>query len=287
MRIDINLSGKHEYNAAVEDITIRLLVNDGYNPFPDDINIIPHTHLYTELFVCLSGEISIQTDSGVVRLSKGDAAIVPANISHSKIKNKNSEVWHAVGFMITKKPGNTKANLYKKLKTIYEITEPLVFQNVPEVGERIAQLHKPIYKDGEYLPALELTCILLKLSTMQMAANLSEGKSLTRMPDIYRMAWFEDLIANRYYEPLTTGKLADTLHISPRHLSRIIKEQYGMTFHEILTKKRIEIAAKLLTETKDSVNGILKQVGYTKSSCFYKDFSARYNMTPTEYRNNF
>ena len=287
MKIENGLSGKHEYNATVEDISIRLLVNDGFNPFPDNIPIIPHTHLYTELFVCLSGQISIQTDLEDIQLSKGDAAIIPANMSHSKMPDNNPELWHAVGFMITKKQGNTAANLHKKLKSICKITKPLVFRNVPEIGERVAQLHNPIYKDDDFLPARELACILSKLSTLQIAANISEGKPLTRTPDIYRMAWFEDLIANRYYEPLTTSTLANMLHISPRHLSRIIKEQYGITFHEILIQKRLDVASKLLTETNESVNSILKQVGYTKSSCFYKDFSTRYNMTPTEYRNNF
>ena len=107
------------------------------------------------------------------------------------------------------------------------------------------------------------------------------------MPDIYRMSWFEDFIANRFYEPLTTSKLANALNISTRQLSRIIKSRFNMTFHEVLTEKRLEYATDRLVTTNRSVASILQEVGYTKSSLFYRDFSKKYNMTPTEYRYKF
>ncbi len=285
--MDINLSNKHEYNAAVENVFIRLLINSVYNSSNEDEVKLSHTHLYNELFVCTANELSIKTDLGIITLSKGDAAIIPANIPHNKINCEVLSGWRAVGFFITKKSGAEYSNLHKKLKPLYKAQKPIVFRNVTEICERIDRLHKIAYNEDDPLPAIEIACILSRLAVIENQNNLRDENPETHIPDIYRLAWFEDLIANCYYEPLTTGKVANMLHISTRHLSRIIKEQYGTTFHKFLIKKRLDAASELLLSTDNSVNVIMRKVGYTNSSLFYKDFSARYGTTPTAYRESF
>lgn len=286
MDIEIDLSGKREYTASVENVSIRLLINDLYKSIsgnPLSTLNIQHIHLYTELFVCTSGEINIETDSQSITLKRGDAAIIPAKMPHQKLDRQLIEGWRSIGFFITKKNSAEYSNLHKKLKPLCLSKEPILFHDIPEICERIDALHKTIYKENDCLPAIELTCVLSKLATIATKDNTKDVPK-TRMPDIYRIAWFEDLIANCYYEPLTTGKVATMLHISTRHLSRIIKEQYGTTFHKFLIKKRLDIASKLLITTNNSVNSILRKTGYSKSSSFYKDFSERFGVTPTEYR---
>ncbi len=278
---------KSEYTVTIEDITVRMLVNylnQGENHTTTLLTL--HSHLYAEIFVCLQGELHIQTEDSVIRLFKGDTAIIPANISHKKIDSSDVENWCAVGFFVVKKSGKSFSNLYKNLRPLYEGENPIVFRNVPKLCERIFELHNPLYEKSSYLPALELVSILSNFTILKPHKNYSDIEPKTRMPDIYRMAWFEDLIANRYYEPLTTSKVADMLHISSRHLSRIIKARYGKTFHEVLIKVRLENAAKLLTSTDSSVNNIIKKVGYNKSSLFYKDFKEHFNISPLEYRKN-
>lgn len=285
--MEINLSNKIEYNVTVENVFVRLIVNKEKDDVSPDAAIPTlHSHLYTELFVCLSGEISIQTDAGIIRLFKGDAAIVPTSMPHYKIYTDNSEKWYSVGFSVVKRPGRSYSNLHKKLRYLYEKGETLIFRNVPELCERIAMLHTTLYKEGDCLPALELVCILSRLAT-ENKKNYSDNAPQKRMPDIYRIAWLEDLISAHSHEPLTTSKVADMLHISSRQLSRIVKSRYGMTFHEILIKKRIDKATRLLVTTDRPVNKIIEEVGYSKSSLFYKDFSAQFGITPTEYRNKF
>ena len=132
-----------------------------------------------------------------------------------------------------------------------------------------------------------MVCALLKLAEKKPNTKLLVTTNQVRLPDIYRIAWFDEIIQNRFYEPLTITKLAESLHISSRQLSRIIKAQYGTTFHNILKKKRLANASKLLTTSLLTVNEILREVGYNKSSAFYKDFFEEFNMTPTEYRKKF
>lgn len=278
------LSEKSEYGVTVENVSVKLLVNKSYNATAKDFVNIPHSHFYTELFVCLEDSINIQTKSGIIKLHKNDVAIIPATMLHCKVEDSATEKWYSVGFSITKKSGHACSDCYKKLNPLCENTEVVVWNNRPDICQRIEQIVKNSPKNDGTSLALELVCALLKLSTSNVRIALSKGESQTNMPDIYRLSWLEDVISNRFNEPLTNGQMAEALNISPRQFSRIVKARYGMTFHEVLIQTRLENAAVLLSVTERSVAQILKEVGYTKSSSFYRDFKARFNVNPTEYR---
>ena len=285
MDYKIGLADKNEYSISVENVFVNLLVNKTkLQPIAHESSLVSHTHMFSELFFCLNGIIDIKTPTGVIQLSKGDIAIAPANLSHHIISAGGPDDWYAIGFFITKKSGNKLFDLYKKLRPLYECTEIHVFHNLLELCQTAAELCKPIYEANSYLPALEFVGILSKLAILKPLTELPTSKEQTYMPDIYRMSWFEDLIANRYYEPLTTSLVAEMLHISPRHLSRIIKNRYGKTFHQVLSEKRLNFAANILLTTNRSANSIASEVGYAKNSSFYKDFLSYFGVTPAEYR---
>jgi len=78
--------------------------------------------------------------------------------------------------------------------------------------------------------------------------------------------------------------LAERLHISRRHLHRILQKTYGMGFREKLLRARMDRAAWLLRHTEKSVSVIAGEVGYTYDSAFRQAFRGRYEVTPQEYR---
>lgn len=285
MEMTKGFTDKNEYGLCVENIAIRLLVNKDRVSFGTTLSKdMYHTHSFTELFVCFSDEICIQTEQGLLRLPKNSAAVIPADVPHHKIEADDENCWDSVGFIITEKPKRGCHNLYGSLKPLYEDPEPSVFYNVPEIARTVEALHRVFPKSAEYLPALEWVCALSKLALKKTQKTYSKNKPPIRTPDVYRMACLEELLQNRFYEPLTAGMVARQLNISTRQFSRIIKERTGMTFHKVLVKKRLECAAELLLKTNQSVNSILKKVGYENSSLFYKEFAAQFGTTPTEYR---
>lgn len=54
---------------------------------------------------------------------------------------------------------------------------------------------------------------------------------------------------------LTAEYVAESLFISERQLMRITQKRYGATFRQVVQNKRLDVAAKLLSETDDSING--------------------------------
>ncbi len=282
------LSVKNEYGINIENISLTLLINRETIPMtPDNPQSTFHSHLYSELFVCLSGEIGIRLEDEVITLSKNDALLVPINLPHHKIEQTDDGEWYSVGFSVTERAVRCHTNLYERLKPLCEGNEVTVFKNVPEICGRVAEMNKVLPQSIEFLPVVELVSVLIRLSAIKPKNQLAEKSVSIYTHDVFRIALLEDLIHARFSEPLTVGKVADILNISTRQLSRIIKTQYGMTFHQILTKIRLDNAANLLIGTDRSVSKIFSEVGYTKSSLFYKDFSEKFGTTPTEYRNTF
>ena len=56
------------------------------------------------------------------------------------------------------------------------------------------------------------------------------------------------------------------------------------TLHQIIKEARIELAAKLLTSSKLTIDEIMFKVGYENRSTFHRNFKEAKGMTPKEYR---
>ena len=78
--------------------------------------------------------------------------------------------------------------------------------------------------------------------------------------------------------------MAQEVLFSPYYVSRLFKEELGLTFIEYLTKIRIDAAKRLLLETNMTVSEISDLVGYQDPSYFTKVFKKREGVTPTQFR---
>ncbi len=284
--IKIGLSEKQEYNLTVENAVVRLLINSHKNTFDTGAAALTsHTHSYTEFFVCTAGEIAIDTENGTVNLGENDAAIIPAGVNHHKVGAEDGSVWESVGFSVVKRSVKQNFDLYKVLKPLCAVKEPRVYRNIPEICKKVCEFHTMGSNNTKNLAVLWLVPILACLSENEGEKKAPDTAASTHMPDIFRIAWLEDLIETRYSEPLTSKTVAELLHISPRHLSRVVKKRYGKTLHEVIVEKRIDIAAKLLLTTSLSANMVSQKVGFSTSTVFYNEFRKRFDVTPAEYRN--
>lgn len=86
------------------------------------------------------------------------------------------------------------------------------------------------------------------------------------------------------YRTATLTEIASDLSQSVYQLSRLIKEQTGRTFKELLKTKRLNQAVYLLLSTSLSVEDIISAVGYENTSYFHRMFKNKYGMTPKAYR---
>ncbi len=85
-------------------------------------------------------------------------------------------------------------------------------------------------------------------------------------------------------DPLSVGKLAHIVALSPSRLSHLFKAQVGDSLAATLLKLRLRHAARFLEFTAQSVNEIALNTGFQSPFHFSRQFKAYYGMSPTMYR---
>jgi AraC-like DNA-binding protein len=79
-------------------------------------------------------------------------------------------------------------------------------------------------------------------------------------------------------------KVAKSLPISPAQLSRILNQEVGVGFRQLLRQTRIEEAKHLLAAKRFSVKEVAVRVGFTDSHYFSRTFKALTGQSASEYR---
>lgn len=78
---------------------------------------------------------------------------------------------------------------------------------------------------------------------------------------------------------------ADRLGMTPKYLSKLIKQVSGRSAPEWIDSFVIQEAKSMLKYTDDSIKEIVYKLNFVNASVFYKFFKAQTGMTPSEYRN--
>jgi two-component system response regulator YesN len=86
-------------------------------------------------------------------------------------------------------------------------------------------------------------------------------------------------IQAHYKEDLSLDQIAEQSGISPFYLSRLIKQELGITLVEYLTQVRVKRACELALSTKQPINEIAVQVGYLNPTYFCRIFKRSTGVT--------
>lgn len=97
----------------------------------------------------------------------------------------------------------------------------------------------------------------------------------------------KSIIEHHYADStLSLEKVALTLQVSPVYLSRLIKQELGLSFVQLLTNKRMKQAIYLLQSTDYPIISISELVGYESQHYFSTAFKKVMGLSPNKYRRN-
>ncbi|MEM9886183.1 MAG: helix-turn-helix transcriptional regulator [Bacteroidota bacterium] len=85
---------------------------------------------------------------------------------------------------------------------------------------------------------------------------------------------------------LTLHQLAESIHLQPRQLSKLIKTQYHMGFSEFINTQRVEATKEMLVDDKYANWTILAiglEVGFNSKTTFNRVFKSKTGLTPSQY----
>lgn len=94
-----------------------------------------------------------------------------------------------------------------------------------------------------------------------------------------------DFITENYSNPdISLNVLADEVFFSTSYISRLIKDELGVSFNEYLNNLRIEKSVELLKKNH-SIKDVSEKTGYNSVHSFIRNFKKVYSITPSEYKN--
>jgi two-component system, response regulator YesN len=81
--------------------------------------------------------------------------------------------------------------------------------------------------------------------------------------------------------------VSNQIHMNSSYVSRLIKNECGETFTQLLNRIRLEKAKQLLQDPNVKIYEVSEKTGFTDSQYFASKFKKHTGMTPSEYRDHF
>ncbi|WP_053373987.1 response regulator transcription factor [Paenibacillus sp. FJAT-27812] len=99
--------------------------------------------------------------------------------------------------------------------------------------------------------------------------------------------WFKQalqVIASSSDKNLSLEVVSEAVNVHPVTLSRMFKQQMGITFVRFLTRRRMQHASELLLNTSKKGNEISEDIGYADYAYFRSLFKKEFGCSPSEFR---
>ena len=229
------------------------------------------------IHIVLEGEGYYSINDQKYFLKKGQGFVIPPGVStfyQADEKNPWSYVWLGLSGNLVeyylKEIGVGKNHLTFKVENLNSfkglIFETLSYDQDNLVSELSRQ--KQVYKFLELL--------------LNSASYLNEGIITKKMNPFVRQTI--EIIRENAYQKLSVKDIAVSLSIHENYLSRLFKNDMGISIKEYISEIKISIANDLLSSTEYSIQQISDKIGFSTVQSFSKAFKKANGVSPGVYR---
>ena len=147
-------------------------------------------------------------------------------------------------------------------------------------GNSAASEEEPEWNSLIYLNTLDECCDYLTRSLKRYFADEAQYLSDNRIVDSVLK------YVQRHYKDssLSVMDVSEAINISTQYMTRVFREQTGITVGQYIRDQRLEYSCTLLKDTSLSLGEIAEKAGYANESYWGKVFRKQYGMQPSEYR---
>lgn len=275
-----------------------------------------HQHNFLEILFVLSGTAYPQIEETQYKCSAGECYILNRSIRHREEVSAGSE---SLVLMISR---DFLMRLIRH--DAQHAPEDSCSSSLETVRRLLEQTHQdfscPAKEYAVYSPlplehaGASLSCILEEFralfrlmaeetrsrkpgSIFVMEGLITRFFSMLEMPGLYRKSLIrlactkEELLVNKItyifeacHGNIGREELALLLNYNSDYLNRIVKRQTGMSLMSYGQLFCLKEAERLLLESSKSIAEIVRGLGFSNRSYFYRVFEKKYGMTPKEYR---
>ena len=271
----------------IENIKFRVCADENIYAVGKECISSTHNHSFYEIryFTRGSGEIVIGDKH--IQIEAGDLYLIHPNEYHyqnecelgdnvSQYSIRFSPIQPAQDSAVSQK--RAYANLIEVL-SVHHHTSDNELSLKPYFDKLLGEIKQREYGHVNCIASL-LTVIMTDILRL---AKMYDKK--------YQMAHTDDFsletdafFSREYTKKVTLTDFAKDLNISPRHASRIIRKNFGMSFVEKLTETRIEHAKVELSHSNSTLGEVASKCGFQSYGYFATCFKRYTGSTPTAYR---
>lgn len=244
---------------------------------------------------CIKGSLSVSVNLNDYILEEKNLFIcVPGNIFKLNEIVGSSEDLQYVCMAISKEfAGNQKINVNKTFTNALSLLDnPCV-----KIGEQEAVLMSNYIKMMGEIVKADLTYKKESVQTLWMSVlyllagildkrrkTMTDSSSSNRSRLLFEQ--FISLVSRYHDQYRNVGFYADKLCLTPKYLSKLIKNATGRSAPDWIDSYVILEAKNMLKYSNCTIKEIVYKLNFPNQSVFYKFFKARTGMTPSEYRNS-
>ena len=177
--------------------------------------------------------------------------------------------------------------VYTAYQPIAELGRPIIHLREQQAAHFWQHMHEMIeylHSDHRYLHEMLRTLFtqfVLDLMDV-MAQNIGPGQVSERTTE--QFIAFMRLLTKHFIEHHDIGFYAEGLHITPIHLSRIVRQVTGRTVVDYINRMLLMEATFLLRQTSLSITQISDQLHFAEVTTFARFFNRMKGMNPREFR---
>ena len=259
-------------------------------------DVLPHDHPFLELSYFVSGMAEHTLDGKTDVLNAGDYLLVDYGSRHS-YHALSGDTFENIDCLFV--PSLIDPSLPKTAGIADVLMHYLLNFNMQALKENPARI---IFHDSNGTVRHLIECILEEnkqkragytelircylIEILILTVRTMEGAEISEH-DNGICGVITSYVKDHYAEDVSLAFLSEQMNYSLPYISRIFKEQMGMTYISYLQKYRITQACRKLTSTELSVNAVAEAVGYTDVKYFAALFCRITGISPSKFRKRF
>ncbi|NLZ70320.1 MAG: AraC family transcriptional regulator [Clostridiaceae bacterium] len=238
-----------------------------------------HRHVFTEIMLGISGKATHIVNDQYMTIEAGSFTYMRPGTQHQilPIAGEQPIIAYTLSFDSAEYAAALWSHLHSHMsQSFFNVKlDDKLFAVARAVFFRLLQMRKT---NNPYLPdsftgSDEIGVVALSaldLSLRQQEAAPNEMNSTL------------SYILNNYTYPIYLSDIADMVHYSPYHLSRMFRSRLGQTFQRYLLELRLNLSADILLQSEFGLNQVSKLAGFNSESWFKHAFVNYFNLPPSK-----
>ncbi len=170
-----------------------------------------------------------------------------------------------------------------RIRALSQAEEFTIIRADPTIEHIFSELYKvPATIRWGYIRVKVLELLLI-LTGLDPAGN-SGKRTYFPSAQIEIIKQIHSFLVEHFSEHYTIEELSERFNISPTVMKKCFRGVYGDSVYSYMKKYRLQVAERLLKESRATVGEIALQVGYLNPNKFTSAFCAEYGVPPTAYR---